>query len=199
MVGSQRVRPLDILPMPSRHGYSRKRSFLFQDTQVNITTYGRPYLRAALGSKEFVDQFISDRVNSWESDLFFLSDIANSQPQAAHAAFTHGYVYKFIFLCRTIPDNEGHLHPLENCIRSILILALTGRPPPNDLERDLLGLPPRLGGLGIINPTGISTGEFSASKSITSPLSNLIKEQRLEYPFECIEAQTTAKNVYQQR
>ena len=188
--------------MPPRHGYSQKidqAKILFQDTQVNITTHGRPYVGAALGSKEFVDQFISDRVNSWESDLFFLSDIANSQPQAAHAAFTHGYVYKFIFLCRTIPDNEGHLHPLENCIRSILILALTGRPPPNDLERDLLGLPPRLGGLGIINPTGISTGEFSASKSITSPLSNLIKEQRLEYPFECIEAQTTAKNVYQQR
>ena len=80
------------------------------------------------------------------------------------------------FLCRTIPNIEGHLYPLENCIRSILIPSLTGRPPPNDLERDLLGLPPRLGGLDIINPTGISIGEFSASKSITLPLSNLIKE-----------------------
>ena len=31
---------------------------LFQDTQVNITTHGRHYLGAALGSKEFVDQFM---------------------------------------------------------------------------------------------------------------------------------------------
>ena len=120
-------------------------------------------------------------ISLWEHELFFLSDIANSQPQAAHTVFTHGYVHKFIFLCRTIPNIKGYLHPLENCIRSILIPSLTGRPPPNDLERDLLGLPPRLGGLGIINPTEISTGKFSASKSIALPLSNLIKEQQLEY------------------
>ena len=68
---------------------------LFQDTQVNITTHGRPYLGAALGSKEFVNQFISDRVNSWKSELVSLSDIANSKPHGAHAAFTHGYVHKF--------------------------------------------------------------------------------------------------------
>ena len=173
---------------------------LFQDTQVNITIYGRPYLGAALGSKEFVNQFISDRVNSWERKLLFLSDIAKSQPHAAHAAFTHGYVHKFTFLCRTNPNIEGYLHPLENCIRSKFIPSLTGRSPPNDIERDLLGLPPRLGGLGIINPTRLSTGEFSASKSISLSLCNLIKEQWLEYPIECIEAQITAKKtVYQQR
>ena len=122
------------------------------------------------------------------------------QPHAAHAAFTHGYVHKFTFLCKTNPNIEGHLHPLENCIRSKFIPSLTGKPPPNNIERDLLGLPPRLGGLGIINPTRLSTGEFSASKSISLPLCNLIKQQQLEYPIECIEAQITAKKtVYQQR
>ena len=175
-------------------------STLFQGTQVNITTHGRPHLGAALGSKEFVEQFVSDRVHRWTQELLTLSDIAKSQPHAAHAAFTHGFVHKFSFLCRTIPNIEGYLHPLENCIRSNFIPSLTGRSPPNDLERDLLGLPPRLGGLGITNPTMLSSGEFEASKSISAPLSNLIGEQRLEYPYECIEAQITAKKaVHQQR
>ena len=147
---------------------------LFEDIQVNITTHGRPYLGSDLGSKEFIDQFVSDRVNCWVQELLTLSDIAKSQPHAAHAAFIRGFVHKFSFLCRTIPNIECHLHSLENCIRSVYISSLTGRSPPSDLT----------------NP---STGQFRDSKSISASLSNLIKEQRLEYPFECIDAQTTAK------
>ena len=71
---------------------------IFQDTRVNITTYGGPYLGTALGSNKFVNQFISDRVNSYEHELLFLSDIANSQLHAAHTAFMHEYVHKFTFL-----------------------------------------------------------------------------------------------------
>ena len=49
-------------------------------------------------------------------------------------------------------------------------------------------------------PTRISTGEFSASRSISLPfLRNLIKEQQLEYPFECIEAQITVKKTVHQQ
>ena len=101
----------------------------FQGTQVNITTHGHPHLGAALGSKDFIDQFVSDRVQRWTQELLILSDIAKSQPHAAHAAFTHGYVHKFSFLCRTIPNIETHLHPLEDCIRSNFIPSLTGRSP----------------------------------------------------------------------
>ena len=108
-------------------------------------------------------------------------------------------MHKFSFLCRTIPNIEGHLHPLQNCIRSNFIPSLTGRSPPNDQERDPLGLPPRLGGLGITNPTMLSSSEFEASKSISAPLSNFIEEQRLEYPYECIEAQITAKKAVHQQ
>ena len=116
--------------------------------------------------------------------------------QPSHVVFVH----RFSFLCRTIPDIECHFQPLENCIRSTYIPSLTGRSPPSDLERDLLGLPPRLGGLGITNPITVSTGQFSDSTAISVSLSNLIKEQRLEYPFECIDAQITVKKTaHQQR
>ena len=71
-------------------------------------------------------------------------------------------MHKFSFLCRTIPNIKNQLQPLENCIRLHLIPALTGRSP-SDVERSLLGLPPRLGGMGITNPTTTSTQEYTAS------------------------------------
>ena len=170
---------------------------LFNDTQVNITTHGRPHLGAPLGCKEYVSEFVSDKVDCWVQELTMLADIAKSQPHAAHAGFTHGYMHKFSFLCRTIPNIENQLQPLENCIRLHLIPALTGRSPSN-VERSLLGLPPRLGGMGITNPTTTSTQEYTASKFISLPLCELIREQLLEYPFDCIEAQTTAKKTVRQ-
>ena len=95
-------------------------------------------------------------------------------------------MHKFSFLCRTIPNIKNQLQPLENCIRLHLIPALTGRTP-SDVERSLLGLPLRLGGMGLTNPTTTSTQEYTASKSISLPLCELIREQLLEYPFDCVE------------
>ena len=68
---------------------------IFQDTQVNITAHGCPHLGVALDSKEYIDQFAADRVHLWVQDLCILSDIAKSQPHAAHAAITHGFAHKF--------------------------------------------------------------------------------------------------------
>ena len=53
---------------------------------------------------------------------------------------------------RTIPDFQDLLIPLENEIHQTFIPALTGSPPCSKLECDLLGLPVRLGGMGLTNP-----------------------------------------------
>ena len=52
------------------------------------------------------------------------------------------------------------IQPLEDSIRSRLIPALTGRAPPCHIDRELLALPARLGGLGIVNPTKLSSSEY---------------------------------------
>ena len=49
------------------------------------------------------------------------------------------------------------------------IPALTGLAAPGKLVRDLLGLPARLGGLGLVDPTTL-TGEHSFSVAVTAPL-----------------------------
>ena len=66
---------------------------LFHDTQVNITTHGQPHLGAPLGCKEYGSEFVSDKVDCWVQELTMLANIAKSQPHAAHAGFTHGYMH----------------------------------------------------------------------------------------------------------
>lgn len=116
------------------------------------------------------------KVNKWCEEVESLAKIASSQPHAAYAAFVHGEQGKWSFLQRTVKEVSDLFQPLENCIRNKLIPAITGRPSVSDLERDLLSLPAKKGGMDIrylIN----SAYSYSASVKITSSLSNLIVQQ----------------------
>eukprot|EP00731_Ephydatia_muelleri_P007729 Em0004g67a len=119
--------------------------------------------------------------------------IATTQPHAAYSAFTHGLVHKWSYLARTVPDITRLFQPFEDVIRTKFIPCLTGRAPPNDLERNLLSLPPRLGGLGIPNPTTTSDTEYTASRSVCKSLYNLILLHDSSYPTKAIEQQVKAK------
>jgi hypothetical protein len=73
----------------------------------------------------------------------------------------------------------GHLfQPLEDEIRNVLIPALCGRDV-SDMERRILALPYRLGGMGILNPTQTAQREFDTSKVVTANLSEIIQRQEL--------------------
>ena len=65
------------------------------------------------------------------------------------------------------------LLPLEDAITQNLIPALTGRRSCSTAERELLALPVSLGGLGLANPTTLS----SPSETLTKPLVDLIQSQ----------------------
>ena len=154
---------------------------------------GRPYLGAALGTQEFKESFVTQKVNQWVTEIELLSNIAKSQPHAAHAAFTHGMTSKWTYLCRTMPDIDQLLLPLEKAIRTKLLPALTGRTPPNDLVRDLLALPARLGGMAIPSPTQDAQQQYLNSCDITEVLTNAIVNQTFTYPDCIIDAQLQAK------
>ena len=78
---------------------------------------------------------------------------------------------------RTIPNIGPLFEPLEDAIRLQLIPSFTGHSPSCTIERELLSLPYRLGGLGIINPTTIADSQFNASTKITSLHKDLIVQQ----------------------
>ncbi|KAL5477433.1 hypothetical protein EMCRGX_G024231 [Ephydatia muelleri] len=67
-----------------------------------------------------------------------------------------------------------------------------------DLERLLLSLPPRLGGLGFTIPTNLSAIEFDASMTVTKPLYDLILQKKTHYPLSVFEAQIQAKKQLHQ-
>ena len=127
-------------------------------------------------------------------ELDYLATFAVSQPHAAHSAFTHGFSNKWSYLSRTIPGIGSLLQPLESSIRSILIPALTGQPPPNDGLRDLFALPARLGGLALSNPVSSADDEYLASTKISDPLKCAILQQSFEYSDEIISLQCNAKS-----
>ena len=118
-----------------------------------------------------------------------------SQPHAAYAAFVHGLSRRWTFLSRTIPGISNLLQPLENAIHQVFIPSLTGRPPCSNLTRNLLSLPVRLGGLGLVNPTTTSDLNFQASEKVTAPLVAIISSQDQTQEVDDAEINTVKKDL----
>jgi len=102
-----------------------------------------------------------------------------SQPHAAYSCFTYSLISRWLYAARTVPGASSCFLKLEEALMTKFILALTGHDPPAALQHSLFALPTRFGGLGIITPDSLSSSEFSASLSVTAPLSSLILSQDL--------------------
>ena len=78
---------------------------------------------------------------------------------------------------RTVPGISRLFEPLEDALRTKLIPALARGRAINDLDRRLLELPPRMGGLGIPNPVVVAEEEFQNSLRLTTSLVEKIVAQ----------------------
>jgi len=63
---------------------------IFEGTAINISTQGQRYLGAALGSREYQEEYVGSKVEDWVSQVAKLAEFAMSQPKACYAAFTLG-------------------------------------------------------------------------------------------------------------
>ena len=64
---------------------------LFDGTGVNVCSDGRRYLGSAIGTSDFVNNFVSAQVQAWCDELSVLTDIARSQPHAVFSSYVHGF------------------------------------------------------------------------------------------------------------
>ena len=80
---------------------------------------------------------------------------------------------------RTVSNISQILHPLEEAIKNIFIPALVSQNITVD-ERSLISLPPRLGGLGIVNPQEMCDAEYTNSKMLSEQLTNFIITQNVD-------------------
>ena len=150
--------------------HQEKAKELFGDTGVSITSAGRPLLGSPIGKstyqEEFVSRQVSDRVGTKFEEA--VKDCRET-PQVAFTAFTHGLAGTWGYLARTCGDIDNQCSALEGVIRRELIPAMTGRNV-SDVERDLLGLRARFGGLGLPNPSGEAPFSFSLASKVTQAL-----------------------------
>ena len=117
-----------------------------------------------------------EKITQWKKEIQRLAEFAQSQPHAAHAAFTHGLINRWTYATRVCVNlTEEAMEPMEKEIAQHLIIpSLTSQPAPNGTIRALLALPACLGGLGLINP---ATLKCTTSKKICAPLVRFIIKQ----------------------
>ena len=154
---------------------------IFKGTGITVSSEGKRYLGGAMGTASFLRQFVERKVNGWVQEIERLSTFARTQPHAAYAAYTHGLSSKWNYLLRVTDwetlSSSDLLQPLETAIQSHFIPALTGQSPPGNLVRELLALPARLGGLGLINPVAVAQDQHASSQLISAPLVERVLRQ----------------------
>ena len=86
-------------------------SELFKDTNIQITSKGRPLLGSLIGSSAYVEQYIHTKVKKWCESLGCLSDIVRIHPQSVYLPFVRGIAGWWIFLRNlfSLPVRYGSL------------------------------------------------------------------------------------------
>lgn len=136
---------------------------------VNITTEGQRHLGAVIGSTDFKKMYCMEKVTKWREELMALSQIAETHPQMAYAAYTKGYASKFTYFMRTIEGFGDYLAPVDEVLNSHLIPALFGMDSELSYLREVIGLKSSDGGLNIPILESASNQQFESSMKITSP------------------------------
>ena len=140
-----------------------------RDTVINVTDEGQKHLGAVIGSRDFLENYVSEKIDNWVSEVAQLAEFAQAQPQASYAACTFGFKHRWTYFLRTLPDIQDLLEPLEEAFAQVFTQAIVERKC-SQLDRDVLALPVRLGGLSMANPCHEAAREHASSIKVTSPL-----------------------------
>ena len=97
----------------TKEGFHSAAMEAFGGTDVKITTEGRPYLGSPVGTTEYTDSYIMNKVQEWREEIELLATFGKTQPHAAHSAFTHCQVSKWSYLSRTTRQQLTRL--LDSC------------------------------------------------------------------------------------
>ena len=154
-----------------------KANDLFEGTGVQITTEGRKYVGGYIGTAEGATKYVEGIVDDWIKQLKKLATIAKSEPQAAYAAFTAGFRHKITYFIRTIQNIKEQMKPLDEVIDSVFIPAITEGHCCSRLDRKLLSLPVKSGGMGIPIFADLCDREYANSRLASQQLTSNIVQQ----------------------
>eukprot|EP00794_Sanderia_malayensis_P005131 gene5131-biopygen4184 len=163
---------------------------IFEGSNIRITSDGKRHLGAVIGSSIFKDDYVNEKIAEWIREIKLLSNIAKTEPQAAFNCFISGYKNKVTFFMRTIPGISENLKQLDQVILTDFIPSFTGRILCTEIQRILLSLPPKLGGLGIPIFSEITDVEYLNSQRLTNSLRQNIFNQKKD-----LEAENVSKEI----
>ena len=164
------------------HASQQLAAEIFDGTNINITCEGKRHLGAAIGTREFHQEYAEKKISKWCSEVERLAEFAKTQPQAAYAAFIHGEMHRFTYFLRTIPNMSGYLQPLDDVIENKFLPAILGSTSITATERNLYSLPIKSGGLGIPILQDKADQDYSTSVQITAPLAAIMITQGSSLP-----------------
>ena len=117
---------------------------------------------------------------------------AKREPQAAYSCFIIAFKHKPSCIMRTIPNISDQLNQLDGEIISEFKPAITGGIHCSDIERQLLSLSSKLGGLGILIFAEILNQEYEYSLMLSKDLSTRILKQEIQ-----LSSETDVPNIKQ--
>ena len=106
----------------------------------------------------------------WINQLEFLSKIVAVESQAAYFAIVSGFKHKVTYTIRTVPDIRKHPEKLDQAVDTKFIPTLTDDHFYSEIERKLLSLPVKYGGMGIVFFCNIAEKECNNSRAVTASL-----------------------------
>ena len=99
---------------------------IFGDSNIKFTCEGKRHLGAAIGTKEFIIQYVSKKVEEWCKEMKRLSPLAKTQPHAAFSPYNHGEQHKFTYFLRAIEGMNELIKPLDDIIMNTFFPAIFG-------------------------------------------------------------------------
>ena len=139
----------------------------FADAEIRTgTAFVGGYVGDAQGQKEYIDS----KAKEWVRALKQMVDIGCESPHQLFAAYTCSFQHKWTYVQRTVQANGSSYEPVEKVIKEDLLPAVTKWLEVSPDERQLLGLPVRAGGLGIVDPTEKAKSNYAVSRKATEHL-----------------------------
>ena len=135
---------------------------------------GKRYLGGFVGSKEFREEWVREKVEKWRDGVCILANIAKRYPQAAYAAFTISYQNEWAHVQRTVPEVSLLLEPIERAIRDKFLPVLLKVDSIGAEMRQLLSHGLKQAGLGVRHPVESADVQFQTSQSACAVLTDAL-------------------------
>ena len=147
---------------------------IFNKSGIKLKVTGQRHLGAVVGSQEFKDEYMNKLIDDWTNMIKMLSEYGQTQPHASYSAFILGVRHKMTYFMRTMEELGDKLVEVDKVLDEKLIPALFGCPV-SQLERRILSMPVRFGGLGIPVLSQLAKEEYKASSAVTRELIDAMK------------------------